>query len=306
MKATREAFGEALLEIGQDPRVVVLDADLSKSTRTELFAKKYPERFVEMGIQESNMIGVAAGLALAGKVPFAASFACFLTGRYDQIRISVAYSKANVRLVGSHAGVGIGEDGYSQQGLEDLALMRALPGMLVLQPADDLECRQMVEYLLHHQGPAYIRTTRQKMPRLHPDGYRFQAGKGVILRDGSDVTLVATGGTVHHALKAADLLAPLSVRVVNISTIKPIDRDLLLQCARETGHLITVEDHTVVGGLGSAVLEAIAERPVRVDRLGLQDVFGESGTPDDLYAHFGLDAAGIARQVKIKMALPVT
>lgn len=306
MKATREAFGEALLEIGQDPRVVVLDADLSKSTRTELFAKKYPDRFVEMGIQEANMIGVAAGLALAGKVPFAASFACFLTGRYDQIRISVAYSKANVRLVGSHAGVGIGEDGYSQQGLEDLALMRALPGMLVLQPADDLECQQMVKYLLDHRGPAYIRTTRQKLPRIHPDGYQFQPGKGIILRDGTDVTIVATGGTVHHALGAAEMLTPLSVRVVNISTVKPIDRALLQQCAKETGHLITVEDHTVMGGLGSAVLEAIAEHPVRVDRLGLQDVFGESGTPDDLYAHFGLDAAGIVRQVKEKLALPTT
>jgi transketolase len=305
-KATREAFGEALLALGQThPEIVVLDADLSKSTKTDLFAKALPERFFEMGIQEMNMIGVAAGLALSGKVPFIASFACFVTGRFDQIKMAVSYSRAPVCIVGSHAGIGVGEDGYSQQGLEDIALMRALPEMTVIQPADDLETRGAMEALVAHPRPAYLRTTRQKLERVNPDGYRFELGKGVVLRPGRDVTVVASGGTVGPALEAARVLGGegLDARVVNIHTIKPLDADLLAACARETGRVVTVEDHQVTGGLGGAVCEALCERcPVPVTRHGIRDTFGESGSPDELYARHGLDAAGIARVVRQAVA----
>jgi transketolase len=298
-KATREACGEALARLGAThPEVVVLDADLSKSTRTDLFAKACPDRFFEMGIQEMNMIGVAAGLALSGKVPFVASFACFITGRFDQIKMSVGYSRARVRVIGTHAGIGIGEDGYSQQGLEDIALMRSLPEMAVIQPVDDLETHGAVEYLLQHPGPAYLRLTRQKLDRLNSEGYRFEFGKGVVLRPGRDLTIVATGAVVGGALAAATALASAGIdaRVVNIHTIKPLDADLLAACARETGRILCVEDHQISGGLGGAVCEVLAERhPVPVYRHGVLDVFGESGTPEAVYARHGLDAAGIAR-----------
>jgi transketolase len=298
-KATREAFGEALAQLGPThPEVVVLDADLSKSTKTDLFAKVCPERFFEMGIQEMNMIGVAAGLALSGKVPFIASFACFITGRFDQIKMSVGYSRARVRIVGTHAGIGIGEDGYSQQGLEDVALMRSLPEMAVIQPADDLETRGAVEFLLTHPGPAYLRLTRQKCDRVNAEGYRYEFGKGVTLRPGRDLTIVATGAVVGGALAAASALARdgIDCRVVNIHTIKPLDADLLATCARETGRILVVEDHQITGGLGGAVCEALCARhPVPVHRHGVLDVFGESGTPEAVYARHGLDAAGIAK-----------
>jgi transketolase len=299
-KASRDAFGEALVRLGEThPELVVLDADLSESTRSAKFAKKFPDRFFQMGISEANMIGAAAGLALCGKVPFACSFAAFITGRFDQIRMSLAYSAANVRLVGSHAGVGIGEDGYSQQGLEDIALMRSLPTMVVLQPGDDLETEGAIEYLLtKHKGPAFLRTTRQKLDRVNkPEGYQFQFGKGVTVVDGKDLTIVGSGGTIGPAVKAAELLAQdrISARVINIHTIKPIDADLLVKAARETKRILTVEDHQVTGGLGGAVVEALADRePVRIRRHGIPDTFGESGTPEALYKHFKLDAAGIA------------
>jgi transketolase len=300
-KATREAFGEALVKAGHAfPNVVALDADLSKSTKTDAFAKAFPQRFFEMGIQEANMIGMAAGLALAGKVPFACSFACFVTGRFDQIKLSVAYSGANVRIVGSHSGVGIGDDGYSQQGLEDVALMRSLPAMAVIQPGDDLETEGAVLYLAgQHQGPAFIRTTRQKLERVNADGYRFEFGRAVTLKDGKDATLFATGGTVAHALNAARALEPgLSVRVVNVHTLKPIDATAVELHARETGRCITVEDHQIIGGLGSAVCETLAESwPVPVKRLGIHDLFGESGTPEGLYERHGIDARGIKESV---------
>jgi transketolase len=302
-KATREVFGETLVRLAAaHPEIVVLDADLSKSTKSDLFAKKYPDRFFEMGIEEANMVGVAAGLALCGKLPFLCSFACFVTGRYDQIRISVCYSGANVRIVGSHAGVGIGEDGFSQQGLEDLALMRALPNMTVLQPADDLECEQVLEYLVHHQGPAYLRTTRQKLDRVHPDGYRFELGKASTLREGRDVAIFATGGTVGGAVKAADALraAGLGARVVNCASLKPFDTAAAVQAARECkGGIVSVEDHVVTGGLGSAVAEALAEAGVgaKLHRVGLEG-FGESGSPEALYRKHDLDAAGIERRVR--------
>ena len=297
-KASRDAFGDALVRLGEThPELVVLDADLSESTRSGKFAKKFPQRFFQMGIAEANMIGAAAGLALGGKVPFCCSFAAFISGRFDQIKMSLCYSAANVRLVGSHAGVGIGEDGYSQQGLEDIALMRALPTMAVIQPGDDLETEGAVEYLLAHKGPAFLRTTRQKLDRVNSEGYKFQFGKGVTLVDGKDLTIVASGGTVGPAVKAAAALAQkgISARVINIHTIKPIDADLLVRAARETGRILTVEDHQVTGGLGGAVVEAVADvAPVRVRRHGIPDVFGESGTPEALYRHFKLDAEGIA------------
>jgi transketolase len=302
-KATRDAFGEALAKLGEKhPEVVALDADLAKSTKSELFAKKFPNRFFEMGIAEANMIGTGAGLALSGKIPFICSFACFVTGRFDQIRISIAYSHANVRIVGSHGGIAIGEDGYSQQGLEDVALMRAIPGMAVIQPADDLETEGAVEYLLRHQGPAFLRTTRQKVERVNPEGYRFDFGKAVELRGGgTDAVLFATGGQVYPALQAADALQKkgLSVGVVNVHTLKPLDVATVLKLSSAAEAVVTVEDHQVIGGLGSAVAEVLAEAGMarRLLRIGLKDTFGESGTPEELLAKYKLDAPGIAEQV---------
>lgn len=302
-KATRQAFGEALAKLGETRKdVVVLDADLSKSTKSDLFAKKFPERFFEMGIAEANMLGTAAGLALSGKVAFCCSFAAFITGRYDQIRISVAYSGANVKIVGTHAGVAIGDDGYSQQGLEDIALMRAIPTMAVLQPADDLETAAAVEFLANHKGPAFLRLTRQNVPRVHPEGYQFQFGKVDTLREGKDAVLFASGGTVGTSLAAAEALAKegISLRVVNVHTIKPLDVEGVVAAAKASnGMVITAEDHTVIGGLGGAIAEALAENyPAKMLRIGVQDVFGESGTPAEMLEKHGLDEKGIARQVR--------
>jgi transketolase len=303
-KATREAFGEALARLGERyPDAVALDADLAKSTKSELFAKKFPHRFFEMGIAEANMIGTGAGLALAGKIPFICSFACFVTGRFDQIRISVAYSRANVRIVGSHAGVAIGEDGYSQMGLEDVALVRALPGMIVIQPADDVETEAAVEFLCQYKGPAFLRTTRQKVERVNKEGYRFELGKAVTLRPGGkDATILATGGEVQFALQAAEALhrEGLEVGVLNVHTLKPLDVVAVRVAASGTRLLVTAEDHQIIGGLGSAVAEALAENGVgtRLLRIGVRDTFGESGTPEQLLAHFKLDAKGIAEQVR--------
>ena len=302
-KATREVFGETLAALGEKhPEIVVLDADLSKSTRSDLFAKKYPSRFFEMGIQEANMVGIAAGMALCGKVPFICSFACFVTGRYDQIRISVAYSQANVRIVGSHSGVGIGEDGMSQQGLEDIALMRALPNMTVLQPGDDLECAQAVEFLVEHQGPAFLRTTRQKLDRVYRDDYRFQMGKAVTLREGADVAIFASGGTVQGAVKAADSLqaAGIGARVVNAHTLRPFDAAAAVKAGRECkAGIVSVEDHVIAGGLGSCIAESLADAGVgaRLHRGGLEG-FGESGSPEALYKKYELDAEGIEKRVR--------
>lgn len=294
--ATRAAFGDALADLGADPRVVVLDADLSKSTKSEKFAKQYPDRFYEMGIAEANMLSTGAGLALAGKIPFCCSFACFITGRWDQIRVSVAYSRANVRIVGTHAGIGIGEDGFSQMGLEDIAMTRALPEMIVLQPADAIETREAVRYLIEeHDGPAYLRLTRQNLDDVHDDSYRFQLGKGEVLIDGEDLTIAATGGTVQEAVRAARALADegVSARVLNICSLSPIDADLLVESAEKTGMVLTVEDHFINGGLGSAVCEALSERrPTPVKRLAVTR-FGESGATEALYEDFGIDAKAI-------------
>ncbi|MBL8682330.1 MAG: transketolase family protein [Myxococcales bacterium] len=305
--ATRQAFGEALAAVGvEHNEVVVLDADLSKSTKSELFAKKCPDRFIQMGIAEQNMLGVAAGLALSGKVPFACSFACFIAGRFETIKISVAYAGARVRVVGTHAGVGIGEDGYSQMGLEDVGLMRTLPEMVVLQPCDDVETAAMVRWLVTDcTQPAYLRLTRQNLRRLHADGWTWTPGKLDVLREGTDVAIIASGGPVMNAMDAAEALAKegKSVAVANLSSIKPLDRAGIEALAKKVKVIVTVEDHNVIGGIGSAVAEVVAETGgARVHRHGVLDVFGESGTPESLYEKHRLDAKGIAEVVREQLA----
>jgi len=300
-KASRAAFGEALLELGAtDDRIVTVDADLSKSTMTAKFARTYPGRAFNLGIAESNMVGIGAGLALAGRIPFVCSFACFVVGRFETIRISVAYTNANVKIVGTHAGIAIGEDGYSQMGLEDIACIRALPNVPVIQPADELETRQAVAWAVEHQGPVYLRLTRQSLEPVCPPGYRFRLGRWLVLRPGTDVTLIGTGGTVFNCLEAATRLAAegISAEVVNAACIKPLDEELLLASAGKTGHVVTAEDHALAGGLGGAVAEILGEAlPTPVRRLGVQG-FGESGDPKGLYAKHGLDPAGIAGAVR--------
>jgi transketolase len=300
-KASRAAFGEALIELGaRDERIVTLDADLSKSTMTAGFAKKFPDRAFNLGIAESGMIGVAAGLALAGRVPFACSFACFLVGRFETIRVSVAYTEAPVKLVGTHVGVAIGEDGYTQMGLEDIACLRSLPNIPIVQPADELETRQAVAFAVEHPGPLYLRLTRQGLEPVHEAGYRFQLGKADLLRPGNDVTLLATGGTVWNTLEAAKKLAAdgIHAEVINVATIKPLDEEAILRSAGRTGHVMTVEDHSIHGGLGGAVAELLGEvMPTPLKRLGVT-TFGESGDPKGLYAKHGLDPDGIAGSVR--------
>ncbi len=300
-KASRAAFGEALTELGaKDERIVTLDADLSKSTMTAGFAKKYPERAFNVGIAESGMIGVAAGLALAGRVPFACSFACFLVGRFETIRVSVAYSDAPVKLVGTHVGVAIGEDGYTQMGLEDIACLRSLPNIPIVQPADEIETKQAVAYAVEHAGPIYLRLTRQNLEPVHDAAYRFRFGKADVLHAGSDVSILATGGPLWNALEAARGLAAegIHAEVVNVATIKPLDEETILRAAGRTGHVVTVEDHSIHGGLGSAVAELLGEAmPTPMKRIGVT-TFGESGDAKGLYARHGLDADGIAASVR--------
>lgn len=307
-KASRQAFGEALAECGAKYKdVVVLDADLSKSTKSDLFASKFPERFFEIGIAEQNMLGIAAGLGSSGKTAFCCSFACFVAGRFETIKISVAYSGANVKIVGTHAGIGIGDDGYSQMGLEDVALMRTLPGMAVFQPADDLETAQIVEHMCGHKGAAYLRLTRQPLARVHSDSYRFVPGKLDVLHDGKDIAIFATGGTVQHAVEARKLLAEskgLNVAVVNVPSIKPLDGTDVASWAKKCSLIVTVEDHQVAGGMGGAIAEIAAEHGsrARVHRHGMYDAFGESGSPDGLYEKYRLDAKGIAAVVSEQLA----
>jgi transketolase len=300
-KATRAAFGEALLDLGaRDERIVALDADLSKSTMTAAFAKKFPTRAFNLGIAESNMVGVGAGLALTGKIPFVCSFACFVVGRFETIRISVAYTNANVKIVGTHAGIAIGEDGYSQMGLEDIACLRALPNVTIVQPADELETKQVIAWAVEHQGPVYLRLTRQNLEPVCPPDYRFQLGRWLTLKAGTDVTLIASGGTVFNALEAARKLDTdgISAEVINAASIKPLDEDTLIRSAGKTKHVVTVEDHSTAGGLGGAVAETLAEaRPTAVKRLGVTG-FGESGDAKGLYAKHGLDPAGIAASTR--------
>ena len=300
-KASRAAFGEALLDLGAtNDRIVTVDADLSKSTMTAKFAKAYPDRAFNLGIAESNMVGIGAGLALTGRIPFVCSFACFVVGRFETIRISVAYTNANVKIVGTHAGIAIGEDGYSQMGLEDIACIRALPNLPVIQPADELETRQAIAYAVEHQGPLYLRLTRQNLEPVCPADYRFQLGRWLVLRPGHDVTLIGSGGTVFNCLEAARLLEAdgVSAEVLNAASIKPLDEEGLLRSAGKTGHVVTCEDHSIAGGLGGAVAEALGEvMPTPLKRLGVQG-FGESGDPKGLYAKHGLDPAGVAASVR--------
>lgn len=297
--ATRQAYGEALLALGAENRdVVVLDADLAKSTKTINFKKAFPERFFDMGIAEANMIGTAAGLAAAGKLPFCSTFAVFATGRaYDQIRQSVAYPGLNVKIAASHAGITVGQDGGSHQSIEDIALMRVLPGMTVFVPADAVEVHGAVAAAARIDGPVYIRLGRSPVPVLHGEEFEFVPGRAVELRPGKDVTLVACGIMVAEALEAAEILAGegIDAGVLNLHTIKPLDVEAVTAAARRTGAIVTVEEHSIIGGLGSAVAEVLAENhPVPMVRVGIRDVFGESGKPDELMEKFGLTPAHIA------------
>ena len=305
--ATRDAYGEALAELGAvNENIVVLEADLSKSTKTCDFRKVYPERFINVGIAEQNMLGIAAGLAAAGKVPFASTFAVFAAGRaYDQIRNSIAYPNLNVKIAATHAGLTVGEDGGSHQMLEDIALMRALPNMTVIVPADGIETKQVIKAAAELEGPVYIRLGRPKVPVLFGEEYKFEIGKGVLMKDGTDVTLVGTGIMVSKAMEAAELLAAegISAAVVNISTIKPLDAELIIAQAQKTGAVVTCEEHTICGGLGSAVAEVLVENcPVPMARVGVEDKFGESGLPDELLEKYGLSASNIAAQAKAVIA----
>jgi transketolase len=300
-KASRAAFGEALIDLGaRDERIVTLDADLSKSTMTAKFAKTYPGRAFNLGIAESTMIGTAAGLALSGRVPFCCSFACFLVGRFETIRVSVAYSQAPVKLVGTHVGVAIGEDGYTQMGLEDIACLRSLPNIPIVQPADEMETKQAVAWAVEHPGPVYLRLTRQNLEAVHGDGYRFQFGRAEVLRPGGDVSILASGGPLWNTLEAAKRLEAdgIHAEVLNVATIKPLDEETILRSVGKTGRAVTVEDHSISGGLGGAVAELLSEvMPTPLRKLGVSG-FGESGDAKGLYAKHGLDAAGIAGSVK--------
>ncbi|MBR2728092.1 MAG: transketolase family protein [Solobacterium sp.] len=301
--ATRESYGKALAELGAEfPQLVVLDADLANATKTELFKKVYPERHIDCGIAESNMMGIAAGLAAAGMIPFASTFAMFAAGRaYEQVRNSIAYPRLNVKIGATHAGISVGEDGASHQCLEDFALMRVIPGMVVICPADDIEARQAVRAAIEYNGPVYLRFGRSAVPVINDDNYTFQIGKGHVLRSGKDVTIVANGITVAGALEATERLAAegTDAEVINISTIKPLDTELLLASAAKTGKVVTCEEHSIIGGLGSAVAECLGESlPVRMLRIGVRDRFGESGPAAELIHKYQLDGEGIYTQIK--------
>ena len=302
--ATRDSYGNALAQLGTEhPEVVVLDADLAAATKTGIFKKAYPERFIDCGIAESNMIGVAAGLAAAGKVPFASSFAMFAAGRnFEQVRNSIGYPHLNVKIGATHAGISVGEDGATHQCNEDIALMRTIPGMVVINPSDDVEARAAVQAAYEHQGPVYMRFGRLAVPVINdrPD-YQFELGKGVVLREGKDLTIIATGLPVSNCLEAAEKLAAdgIDAKVINIHTIKPLDEELVIAAARETGRVVTVEEHSVIGGLGSAVCDVLSEKaPTRVMKIGINDTFGESGPALELLKKYGLDTDSIYAKIK--------
>ena len=306
--ATRESYGNALVELGKEHEdVVVLDADLAAATKTGTFKKVFPERHIDCGIAECNMIGVAAGLAAAGKVPFASSFAMFASGRaFEQVRNSVGYPHLNVKIGATHAGISVGEDGATHQCNEDIALMRTIPGMTVINPSDDVEAKAAVKAAYEIDGPVYLRFGRLAVPVINdrPD-YKFEVGKGVVLREGKDVAIIATGLCVNSALEAAEKLAAdgIEAKVINIHTIKPLDEDLVVEAARETGKVVTVEEHSVIGGLGSAVCDALcAKAPTPVLKIGVQDVFGESGAAVKLLEKYKLDGQGVYEQVKAYLA----
>ena len=302
--ATRESYGNALVEMGKKyENLVVLDADLAAATKTGIFKKAFPERHINCGIAECNMAGIAAGLAATGKIPFMSSFAMFAAGRaYEQVRNSIGYPHLNVKIGATHAGISVGEDGATHQCNEDIALMRAIPGMVVINPSDDVEAHAAVAAACEYEGPVYLRFGRLAVPVINdrPD-YKFEIGKGVTLREGKDLTIIATGLPVAASLEAAEMLEKdgISAKVINIHTIKPLDTELIIAAAKETGKVVTVEEHSVIGGLGSAVCECLSEHaPTPVMRIGIQDVFGESGAAVPLLHKYGLDAEGIYNKVK--------
>lgn len=302
--ATRESYGNALAELGEKyPELVVLDADLAAATKTGIFKKAFPERHIDCGIAECNMMGIAAGLATTGKIPFASTFAMFAAGRaFEQVRNAIGYPKLNVKIGATHAGISVGEDGATHQCNEDIALMRTIPGMVIINPADDVEAKAAVEAAIKHYGPVYLRFGRLATPVINanPD-YKFEIGKGIVLREGKDITIVATGLCVSPALEAAEMLEKdgIDAKVINIHTIKPLDEDLIVAAAKETGKLFTVEEHSVIGGLGSAVCDCVsAKAPAVVHKIGIQDTYGESGPAIELIKKYGLDADGIYSQIK--------
>lgn len=308
-KATRESYGEALRDLADEYKdLVVLDADLAAATKTAIFKKAHPDRFFDCGIAEANMMGVAAGLAACGKIPFASTFAMFAAGRaFEIVRNSIGYPHLNVKIGATHAGISVGEDGATHQCNEDIALMRTIPGMTIINPADDVEAKAAVKAALDFNGPVYMRFGRLAVPVINDSAtYKFELGKGIVLRDGSDVTIVATGLMVNEALQSAEVLAAegISARVVNIHTIKPLDKELVCKCAKETGAIVTAEEHSIIGGLGSAVAEAVTECcPVPVIKVGVNDVFGHSGPAVDLLKEFGLSAENIAVNARKAVSL---
>lgn len=307
--ATRDAYGKALVELGGiNDKIVVLDADLAAATKTGMFKKAYPDRFFDSGIAESNMMGVAAGLATTGYTVFASTFAMFAAGRaYEQVRNSIAYPHLNVKIGATHAGISVGEDGASHQCCEDIALMRVIPGMVIINPADDIEAREAVFAAAEYEGPVYMRFGRLAVPRIFDESYKFELGKAVTLRGGSDVTIIATGLMVNEAIEAAKALADegISAEVINIHTIKPLDKEAVIRSAAKTGAVVTAEEHSIIGGLGGAVAEALCEsgKPVPVVRLGVNDVFGRSGPAVELLHIYGLDAQNIVAKAKQAIAL---
>ena len=307
--ATRDAYGKALVELGGiNDKIIVLDADLAAATKTGMFKKAYPDRFFDSGIAESNMMGVAAGLATTGYTVFASTFAMFAAGRaYEQVRNSIAYPHLNVKIGATHAGISVGEDGASHQCCEDIALMRVIPGMVIINPADDIEARAAVFAAAEYEGPVYMRFGRLAVPRIFDESYKFELGKAVTLREGSDVTIIATGLMVNEAIEAAKALADegISAEVINIHTIKPLDKEAVIRSAAKTGAVVTAEEHSNIGGLGGAVAEALCEsgKPVPVVRLGVNDVFGRSGPAVELLHIYGLDAQNIVAKAKQAIAL---
>ena len=302
--ATRDSYGNALVELGKEhENLVVLDADLAAATKTGVFKKVFPERHIDCGIAECNMMGVAAGLATTGKVPFASSFAMFAAGRaFEQIRNSIGYPKLNVKIGATHAGISVGDDGATPQCNEDIALMRTIPGMVVINPSDDVEARAAVKAAYEHEGPVYLRFGRLAVPVINDrEDYKFELGKGVVLREGKDITLIATGLPVAETLEAAEKLAAdgIDAKVINIHTIKPLDEELIVEAAKETGKVVTIEEHSVIGGLGSAVCDVLSEKaPTKVLKIGINDTYGESGPAVELVKKYGLDAESIYKKIK--------
>jgi len=299
--APRDAFGRTLVELGEkNENIVVLDADLAPSTRVTYFRDRFPERFIPVGIAEQNMIGMAAGLSTMGFIPFATTFACFASRRVcDQVTVSVAYPQLNVKLVGAYPGLFVGKNGATHQSLEDIAIMRSIANMMVIEPVDGEETRQVVEFACEYQGPIYLRIGRDPMPRVVPPDYKFKPGKSPVIKQGKDVTLISSGLLVEDTLQAASLLEKegIGARVINLSSIKPIDEETLIQAAEETKNVVTVENHNVFGGLGSAVCEVLSEKsPVKIKRMGIRDVFGKSGTNEEMKKYFGLTAEDIKKE----------